>query len=63
LADVCDGYGVELPAAALQFPLREPGVRSVVLGAKNADQLRETVRRAHSPIPDGLWNALGLVLS
>jgi D-threo-aldose 1-dehydrogenase len=61
LADVCDGYGVELPAAALQFGLREPAVRSVVLGAENADQLRETLRRAHAPIPDGLWNAFGLV--
>jgi D-threo-aldose 1-dehydrogenase len=61
LADVCDGYGVELPAAALQFPLREPAVRSVVLGAESVEQLRETFRRAHSPVPDGLWGALGLV--
>jgi D-threo-aldose 1-dehydrogenase len=61
LADVCDGYGVELPAAALQFPLREPAVRSVVLGAESAGQLRETLRRAHSPIPDRLWGALELV--
>jgi D-threo-aldose 1-dehydrogenase len=58
LADVCDGYGVELPAAALQFPLREPDVRSVVLGAESADQLRETVRRAHAAIPEPLWDAL-----
>jgi D-threo-aldose 1-dehydrogenase len=58
LADVCDGYGVELPAAALQFPLREDVVRSVVLGAASAAQLRETLRRAHSPVPDPLWGAL-----
>lgn len=58
LAAVCDGYGVELPAAALQFPLRADPVRSVVLGAADADQLRETVRRAHSPVPDALWDAL-----
>jgi D-threo-aldose 1-dehydrogenase len=58
LSDVCDGYGVELPAAALQFPLREPVVRSVVLGAESAAQLRETLRRAHAPVPDRLWGAL-----
>jgi D-threo-aldose 1-dehydrogenase len=58
LARVCDGFGVELPAAALQFPRRERAVRSVVLGARSADELRETVRRAHAPVPDGLWDAL-----
>ncbi|MCO1657756.1 aldo/keto reductase [Pseudonocardia humida] len=58
LADVCDGFGVELPAAALQFPRREPSVRSVVLGAGSAAELRETVDRAHAPVPDALWEAL-----
>jgi D-threo-aldose 1-dehydrogenase len=58
LADVCDGFGVELPAAALQFPRREPVVRSVVLGAASAAELRETVDRAHAPVPEALWDAL-----
>jgi D-threo-aldose 1-dehydrogenase len=58
LADICDGYGVELPAAALQFPRREGTVRSVVLGAGSAAELRETVDRAHAPVPDALWDAL-----
>jgi D-threo-aldose 1-dehydrogenase len=58
LSDICDGYGVDLPVAALQFPLREPVVRSVVLGAESAEQLRETVRRAHAPVPEQLWGAL-----
>jgi len=66
LADVCDGYGVELPTAALRFPRREPAVRSVVLGAGSAAELRETVDRAHAPVPDALWAALdaqGMVLA
>ncbi|WP_308258002.1 aldo/keto reductase [Pseudonocardia lacus] len=58
LADVCDGYGVELPVAALRFPWREETVRSVVLGAGSAAELRETVRRARTPVPDALWAAL-----
>ncbi len=40
LATVCAQHGVELPAAALQFPLREPVVRSVVLGATEPAQVR-----------------------
>jgi D-threo-aldose 1-dehydrogenase len=58
LAEICDGFGVELPAAALQFPLREPAVRTVVLGAATAAQLRETVGRTTATIPAGLWDAL-----
>jgi D-threo-aldose 1-dehydrogenase len=58
LAEVCAGFGVELPAAALRFPRREPVVRSVVLGAASVAELRETVARAHAPVPDELWDAL-----
>jgi D-threo-aldose 1-dehydrogenase len=55
LADVCAGHGVELPVAALQFPLREPVVRSVVLGATEPDHVRQNVQRAAAPVPDALW--------
>ena len=51
-------FGVELPTAALRFPWREDVVRAVVLGAGTADELRETVRRARTPVPDALWEAL-----
>jgi D-threo-aldose 1-dehydrogenase len=58
LADVCERHGVTLPEAALQFPLREPAVRSVVVGAATAEQVRENVRRMEVEIPEALWDEL-----
>jgi D-threo-aldose 1-dehydrogenase len=58
LAMVCGKHGVELPAAALQFPLREPVVRSVVLGATEPAHVEQNVARVAEPIPDALWEEL-----
>jgi D-threo-aldose 1-dehydrogenase len=58
LAMVCGKHGVELPAAALQFPLREPVVRSVVLGATEPAHIEQNVRRIVEPIPEQLWKQL-----
>jgi len=59
LAMVCGKHGVELPAAALQFPLREPVVRSVVLGATEPAHIEQNVARIAEPIPPALWEQLG----
>lgn len=58
IADVCERHGVTLPEAALQFPLREPAVRSVVVGAASPVQVRENVRRMQVEIPAALWDEL-----
>jgi D-threo-aldose 1-dehydrogenase len=58
LAMVCGKHGVELPAAALQFPLREPVVRSVVLGATEPEHVRQNVQRVAEELPDRLWEEL-----
>jgi D-threo-aldose 1-dehydrogenase len=58
LAAVCAEHGVELPVAALQFPLREPVARAVVLGATRPEHIRENVRRVAEPVPDELWRHL-----
>jgi D-threo-aldose 1-dehydrogenase len=55
IADVCERHGVTLPEAALQFPLREPAVRSVVAGAASPQQVRENARRMDVEIPETLW--------
>jgi D-threo-aldose 1-dehydrogenase len=56
---VCAEFGVDLPAAALQYPLRDESVCAVVAGAATAGQVRENVRRLGSEIPDRLWERLG----
>jgi D-threo-aldose 1-dehydrogenase len=58
IAGVCARHGVELPAAALQFPLRERAVRSVVVGGATADHVRENARRLWAEIPEALWQDL-----
>jgi len=58
IAGACERHGVTLPEAALQFPLREPAVRSVVVGAATAEQVRENARRMEVAIPEALWDEL-----
>jgi D-threo-aldose 1-dehydrogenase len=58
LAQACERHGVTLPEAAVQFPLREPAVRSVVVGAATPEQVRENARRMEVEIPETLWDEL-----
>ncbi|MCS5718496.1 aldo/keto reductase [Herbiconiux sp. CPCC 205763] len=64
IGTVAREFGVELPAAALQYTARDPRVRSVVVGSSKPDQVRQNVERMHATIPDVFWarlHALGLV--
>lgn len=48
-------HGVELPDLAIQYPLRHPGIRSVVLGMRTAGQVRDNTARARAAVPPELW--------
>jgi D-threo-aldose 1-dehydrogenase len=58
IADLCQEFGVELPAVALQFSLRDPLVRNVVIGTSRVSQLFENVERMNADIADALWERL-----
>ncbi len=58
LAKICDSFDVPLAAAALQFPLRNPAISSVVAGASSAATFRQQLEWLDNPIPDELWHAL-----
>lgn len=58
LGRVCAAYGVPLPAAALRFPHRHPAVTTVLIGARSAEEVREDLELAATPIPDELWREL-----
>ncbi len=58
IAGVCAQYDVELAAAALQYTLREPAVRTVVVGASTPEQIRQNAHRMTASIPDDMWRTL-----
>lgn len=58
LAEICAGFDVPLPAAALQFPLRRPAVACVLAGARTAAERRQQAAWLDHPIPEALWPAL-----
>lgn len=55
LKGICERYEVPLRAAALQFAQRHPAVRSVLIGARSPQEVRDCVEMARVPIPDALW--------
>jgi D-threo-aldose 1-dehydrogenase len=58
LAELCARYGVALPAAALQFPARDPRVATVIAGVANAQEVRDLIARAEAEVPEDLWNLI-----
>jgi len=55
---VCRRHDVPLAAAALQFPLAHPAVRSVIPGARSAEEVRANLSLLRAHIPSALWTDL-----
>jgi len=55
---VCEGHGVPLKAAALQFPLAHPAVATVLTGVRSAAEFEENERLFRHPIPAAMWQEL-----
>ncbi|WP_046494850.1 aldo/keto reductase [Streptomyces odonnellii] len=51
-------YGVPLRAAALHYPLRHPGVASVLVGTRSAAEVRDAAELAARTVPEDLWAEL-----
>jgi D-threo-aldose 1-dehydrogenase len=58
IAAVCTDFGTTLPAAALQYTLRDPVVRTVVVGGSRPQQIRDSVEKIGEDIPEELWTRL-----
>lgn len=52
---VCAEHGVELAAAAVQYPLLDERVASVVVGADSPEQVHHNVAHVAADVPDALW--------
>lgn len=55
---LCGDYDVPLPAAALQFSMRDPRVASTIVGMSTPERVEETLRLAEHPIDEQLWTDL-----
>jgi D-threo-aldose 1-dehydrogenase len=55
---VCDGHGVPLLAAAIQFPLGHPAVQAVVIGARSPEEVDADTDAFEAPVPAALWAEL-----
>jgi D-threo-aldose 1-dehydrogenase len=58
LAATCARHGVPLEAAAIQFPLRNPAVTTVLVGCRSAAEVEEDLRLADLELPEELWDEL-----
>lgn len=55
---VCRRHGVELGAAAMQFPLFHPALCAVIPGALSIAEVKQNVGRMSVKIPTDLWSEL-----
>ena len=55
---VCREHDVPLAAAAMQFVIAHPAIASVIVGARNENQLARNVDWFEHPIPPAFWGAL-----
>ena len=55
---VCARHKVPLAAAAMQFPLGHPSVRSVLVGVRSVEEIDRNIELLSSPIPSQLWDEL-----
>jgi D-threo-aldose 1-dehydrogenase len=58
LAAICDRRAVPLRAAAIQFPLAHPAVRSLLAGVRRVEHLDEYPDLMRRPLPADLWAEL-----
>ncbi|MEM7133915.1 MAG: aldo/keto reductase [Chloroflexota bacterium] len=64
IRDICQAHNVPLQVAALHFPLRNPGVTSMVLGAEEPSHIQQNLALFEIEVPDALWvdlRAAGLI--
>ena len=60
----CARHGVDLAAAAMQFPTGHPVVESVLVGMRSPDEVAANVAAFNDPVPADVWielKAVGLL--
>ncbi len=55
---LCADAGVALPAAAVQFSVRDPRIASTVLGVSRPERIEQSIALVETSIPDDLFDAI-----
>lgn len=58
IREVCVAHGVDMRAAALQYPLRHPAVASVIPGVWSVEEVRTNLALMAAEPPEALWDDL-----
>jgi D-threo-aldose 1-dehydrogenase len=58
LEAVCARHGASLQNAALQFPLANPAVRTLIIGANSIAEFSGALAASNAPVPSALWAEL-----
>jgi D-threo-aldose 1-dehydrogenase len=58
IEEICAAHSIQLIAAALQFVLGHPSVKTVVPGAVNAREVEANLALLNAPIPGSFWSDL-----
>jgi D-threo-aldose 1-dehydrogenase len=58
---ICKEFGVRMPAAALQFSMRDPRVTSTIVGLSRPSRIAQTIDFASEAIPEAIWPLLDAV--
>ena len=58
LRETCARYEVPLAAAAVQYPLRHPAVKTVVVGCRTPAEVEDDLRLSVLDIPETLWEEI-----
>lgn len=56
MQNICRKYGIDLPAVALQFPLKNNIISSVVFGTSSVGYIKSNLGYFDQYIPDELWH-------
>ena len=62
IREVLEGHKVSLTSAALQFPLRHPAVKSVLVGCRSAAEVATNITEFDKTIENKVWDDLVSVL-
>lgn len=63
ISDFLQEQGVSLSRAALQYPLRHPAVKALLVGSRSSAEVDANIAAFNDVVPDSVWDALDELLT